>query len=101
MLSPTVSPGGSLLYAREASRVSEASPPSPPSPQRSASPDAFFDALPPGLAELEGQLRRVAPQDTTLLLTGETGTGKTCLARLLHEMSPRRGEPFLVVDCGA
>jgi two-component system, NtrC family, response regulator HydG len=46
------------------------------------------------------QLRRVAPKDTTLLFTGETGTGKTRLARLIHEMSPRRDQPFLVVDCG-
>ncbi len=52
-------------------------------------------------AELLTQVRRVAPQETTVLLTGETGTGKTRLARLIHELSPRRGEPFLVVDCGA
>src|SRR5262249_39088399 len=45
--------------------------------------------------------RRVAPQETTLLLTGETGTGKTRLARLIHDMSPRREQPFLVVDCGS
>jgi two-component system, NtrC family, response regulator HydG len=54
-----------------------------------------------GLADLMGQVRRVAAQDTTLLFTGETGTGKTRLARLAHELSPRRAEPFLVVDCGA
>jgi two-component system response regulator HydG len=43
----------------------------------------------------------VAAQETTLLLSGETGTGKTRLARLVHELSPRRHEPFLVIDCGA
>src|SRR5262249_14998211 len=47
------------------------------------------------------QLQRVIPKDTTLLLTGETGTGKTRLARLVHELSPRCLEPFLVVNCGA
>ena len=47
------------------------------------------------------QVRRVAPQSTTVLLGGETGTGKTRLARLLHELSPRRDQPFLVVNCGA
>jgi len=47
------------------------------------------------------QVRRVIPQNTTILLTGETGTGKTRLARLIHEQSPRRHEPFLVVNCGA
>jgi two-component system response regulator HydG len=54
-----------------------------------------------GLADLMSQVRRVAGQDTTLLFTGETGTGKTRLAHLVHELSPRRAAPFLVVDCGA
>jgi DNA-binding NtrC family response regulator len=63
--------------------------------------DPFFDAFPPEMIELREQIKRVVPQDTTLLLTGETGTGKTRLARLIHELSPRRAEPFLVVDCGA
>jgi DNA-binding NtrC family response regulator len=56
------------------------------------------------LAGLEGlvqQVCRVASQDTTLLLEGETGTGKTRLARVVHELSPRRDEPFLVIDCGS
>ena len=47
------------------------------------------------------QVRRVAALDTTILLGGETGTGKTRLARLIHELSPRRDLPFLVVNCGA
>jgi DNA-binding NtrC family response regulator len=54
-----------------------------------------------GLEDLVRQVCRVASQDTTLLLEGETGTGKTRLARLVHELSPRRDEPFLVVDCGS
>jgi two-component system response regulator HydG len=44
---------------------------------------------------------RVAPQDTTLLLSGETGTGKTRLARFIHDLSPRRGQPFVTINCGA
>jgi DNA-binding NtrC family response regulator len=39
--------------------------------------------------------------DVTILLSGETGTGKTFLARLLHQHSARRAHPFLVVPCGA
>jgi DNA-binding NtrC family response regulator len=53
------------------------------------------------MTEMMDQVRRVAPQNTTLFLSGETGTGKTQLARFIHELSPRRGEPFQVVDCGA
>jgi DNA-binding NtrC family response regulator len=63
--------------------------------------DPRFSAQVPELVELMEQVQRVAPQDTTLLFTGETGTGKTRLARLVHEYSPRRDEPFLVFDCGA
>ncbi len=61
----------------------------------------FLDAFPAEFRQLRDQLLRVVPQDTTLLLCGETGTGKTRLARFVHELSPRREEPFLVVDCGA
>jgi len=53
------------------------------------------------MGDLREHVLRVAPQETTVLLMGETGTGKTRLARLIHELSPRRNEPFLVVDCGA
>jgi DNA-binding NtrC family response regulator len=54
-----------------------------------------------GMEDMMKQIRRVSSQETTVLLIGETGTGKTGLARLIHELSPRRAEPFLVVDCAA
>ena len=75
--------------------------PSPWQQHPSEHGDPFAFVLGPGKQEIIDQMHRVVPQDTTLLLTGETGTGKTRLARLMHELSPRRGEPFLVVDCGA
>jgi two-component system, NtrC family, response regulator GlrR len=46
-------------------------------------------------------LERAAAADTTILLEGETGTGKEGAARSLHEASPRRDAPFLVIDCSA
>jgi DNA-binding NtrC family response regulator len=44
---------------------------------------------------------RVAPSDTSLLLLGETGTGKDFLARAVHGESPRSGGPFVAINCGA
>ncbi|MFZ5439232.1 MAG: sigma 54-interacting transcriptional regulator [Myxococcota bacterium] len=46
-------------------------------------------------------LEKAARTDSTLILEGETGTGKTRAASTLHELSPRANKPFLVVDCGA
>lgn len=46
-------------------------------------------------------IHRVAAQATTILLTGETGSGKSMLAKYIHSASPRHGEPYLVIDCGA
>jgi DNA-binding NtrC family response regulator len=46
-------------------------------------------------------LEVAAKHDVTVLLIGETGAGKTFLSRLIHEISPRRNEPFLPVACGA
>jgi DNA-binding NtrC family response regulator len=63
--------------------------------------DSYFYVISPEMHQVVEQVRRVAPKDTNLLLTGETGTGKTRLARLIHELSPRRHEPFLAINCGA
>ncbi|HYH65656.1 MAG TPA: sigma 54-interacting transcriptional regulator, partial [Urbifossiella sp.] len=54
----------------------------------------------PSLTALVDQLCIAAEHDVTVLIEGETGTGKTFLARLIHDGSPRRGNRFLVVACG-
>ncbi len=55
----------------------------------------------PRMAALMATARRVAPTDATVLVTGASGTGKELVARMVHALSPRRGKPAVVVDCGA
>ncbi|HEY5934667.1 MAG TPA: sigma 54-interacting transcriptional regulator [Kofleriaceae bacterium] len=55
----------------------------------------------PAMRALYAQLERAAASDVTVLLLGETGTGKEVAARGIHETSPRAAGPFVVVDCGA
>jgi len=74
-----------------------------PQPQMAVIPgDESFPFLAGGrMGEMIEQVRRVAPQDTTILLGGETGSGKTRLAGVIHRLSPRRDKPLLTVNCGA
>jgi transcriptional regulator with GAF, ATPase, and Fis domain len=53
------------------------------------------------MRSLFGVLERIAPTDATVLLEGETGSGKDVLARAICAQSPRASKPFVVVDCGA
>ncbi len=55
----------------------------------------------PDMAEMLDDLVMMAGHDVTLLIMGETGTGKTTLAKLIHELSPRHEANLLTVPCGA
>ncbi len=55
----------------------------------------------PRIEEIRQMIERIAPLPTTVLLTGETGTGKEIAARMLHARSDRAGKPFVPVNCGA
>ncbi len=60
-----------------------------------------FETKSPALHRMLEDLAIAAAHDVTILLIGETGSGKTFLANLIHEASPRRNEPFIPVACGA
>ena len=48
-----------------------------------------------------GQVKKVAPTDSTTLILGETGTGKELIARAIHRQAHRSGRAFIRVNCGA
>ena len=55
----------------------------------------------PHMVEIYKQISKVAPTDATVLIEGETGTGKDLIARMIHRNSKRANHPFVPVDCGA
>jgi formate hydrogenlyase transcriptional activator len=55
----------------------------------------------PQIAEVRRQVSVVAPTDSAVLITGETGTGKELIARAIHEVSPRHDHSFIKIDCAA
>ena len=52
------------------------------------------------MARIMEMVQRVARSDSTVLITGESGTGKGLIAQKIHALSPRQPEPFVTVDCG-
>jgi DNA-binding NtrC family response regulator len=55
----------------------------------------------PSMRSFDRFLRAVAVKEVTVTFTGESGSGKEVMARRLHEMSPRRGGPFVAINCAA
>ncbi len=55
----------------------------------------------PAMREVFGAMEKVAPSDATVLILGETGTGKELVARAIHEASGRAGGPFVPVNCAS
>ncbi|MCY2988190.1 MAG: sigma-54 dependent transcriptional regulator [Planctomycetota bacterium] len=60
-----------------------------------------FVARTPVAAQLLRQVAKVATLDSTVLMTGESGTGKTTVARLIHQSGPRAAGPFVTVNCAS
>jgi DNA-binding NtrC family response regulator len=96
----TVPAGATLLVGRSAVRVeAEAQPLDVPPSQSRRFGDLVGESL--AIREVFAVLERVAASDATVLVEGETGTGKELVARAIHDASARRRAPFVAVDCGA
>lgn len=63
--------------------------------------DATLVGRSPAMTRLRQLIERVAPTDATVLVTGESGTGKEMISREFYRRSPRRGQPFIKVNCAA
>ena len=63
--------------------------------------DGGFAARSPQMRAVEATAAKVAPTNGTVLITGESGTGKSYIARRIHQQSPRQEQPFVTVNCGA
>ncbi len=64
-----------------------------------AAPDVLLETASPKMRSAIDVVQKAATHDVSVLLRGESGTGKGVLARALHALSPRRERPFLVVNC--
>jgi DNA-binding response OmpR family regulator len=66
-----------------------------------AAPSFEFVACSPIAQQLVRQIAKVASLDSTVMLTGESGTGKTTVARMIHQSGPRADKPFVAVNCAS
>jgi len=64
-------------------------------------PESEMIGSSPGMVEIYKKVSRVAPTDATVVIEGETGTGKELVARMIHRFSPRAKQPFVPVDCAS
>jgi two-component system response regulator AtoC len=94
---PVESPAALRAIVARALKVQPTALPAPPP---GTAHDEYI-AVDPVSAELVRVLDLVAVRDTTVLLIGESGSGKEVAARRIHQRSPRAGGPFVAVNCGA
>ncbi|HEY4177141.1 MAG TPA: sigma 54-interacting transcriptional regulator [Kofleriaceae bacterium] len=96
----TLPAGSTLLVAKTPMRIEpEATPLDIPPSQARRFGELVGESL--AMREVFAVLERIAASDATIVVEGETGTGKEVVARSLHDASARRKGPFIAVDCGA
>ena len=78
-----------------------AEPDAPPPPAEAPVPEGEMVGASAALREVQKAVGRLADSDATVLITGETGTGKEVVARALHRHGHRAGGPFIAVNCAA
>jgi DNA-binding NtrC family response regulator len=66
-----------------------------------AKEDGFIWGVSPAMLELRKMLQKVAGSDANVLILGESGVGKECIAKFLHNSGSRQNNPYVVVDCGS
>lgn len=72
-----------------------------PPPAALAEAEGFIWGDSPAMTELQEVLLKVSGSNANVLILGESGVGKECIAKLVHNSSPRQGNPYVVVDCGS
>jgi DNA-binding NtrC family response regulator len=99
-LSCELSPDTVMRLARTSAEIKEGEVDLRPIPAQAAAGIRLVGSS-PAMETLRATIRQMAPLNPPVLITGETGTGKDLVARGLHEESPRKGHPFIAVNCGA
>jgi len=94
--------GTTLLRIESSASIAAAASGAPPAPAAiTAAAFGRFLGRAPVLVPMYARLERAAAGDSTVLLEGESGSGKELLAEALHEQGPRAGGPLVIIDCGS
>lgn len=91
-----------LIQLRKAISSSKSGEAAPTTTHNSSpNPVGFVVGTSPQSVEIEKQIQLVAPTNFSVIIFGETGSGKEAVARSIHDKSKRSGKPFVALDCGA